>query len=100
MFVPGGSIHKDVIFADIRIYIPGATVRVAEHQGKQGFMISYSRGGAFEKDELVLMLSDLKADSAKWNNEGQYKESTVYKTRHNYGGSYKRAREYVAGTFI
>jgi hypothetical protein len=56
-------------------------------------MISHSREGAFEKDELVSMLSDLKADSAKWNNEGLYKESKVYKTRHNYGGSYKRARK-------
>jgi hypothetical protein len=92
LFVPGDSIHKDVIFADIEVYIPGATVRLAEHEGRHGFMILQSREATFGEDELVLMLSDLKADAANWNKEGgEYKKSMVYKSRHYHGGSYKRS---------
>ena len=98
-FVPGGSIHKDVIFADIGVYIEGAIVRLGEHQGKHGFMISHSREATFDKDELVLMLSDLKADTAEWNKQGEYKESTICRSRHRHGGSYLRRRK-QEGLFV
>ena len=73
------------------VYIPGATVRSADHQGQHGFVIEAPEAVAFERDELVSMLSDLKADTAKWNRKGAYKDSKVYKARHNHGGSYKRS---------
>jgi hypothetical protein len=90
-FVPRASIHEDVISADIEVYIPGANVRSTDHQGQHGFMIEAPEAVAFERDELVSMLSDLKADTAKWNQKGVYKDSKVYKARHNHGGSYKRS---------
>jgi hypothetical protein len=90
-FVPRALTHKDVISADIEVYIPGATVRSANHQGQHGFMIEAPKGVAFERDELVSMLSDLKADTATWSQEGAYKDSKVYKTRYNHGASYKRS---------
>jgi hypothetical protein len=91
LFVPGGSIHKEVIFADIEVYVPGATVRLAEHERRRGYMISQSKEATFGKDELVLMLSDLKADTVNWSKEGgEYKMSMVHKSRHYHGGSYKR----------
>jgi hypothetical protein len=84
LFIPGESIHEEVIIADIGVYISGATARTAEHEGRHGFMVSQSRESAFGEDELVLMISDLKADTANWNKEGgEYKKSMVYKSRHS-----------------
>ena len=91
-FVPRASIHKDVISADIQVYMPGATVRSADHQGQHGFMIEAAEAVGFERDELVSMLSDLKVDTATWNQKGAYKDSKVYKARRNHGKSYKRSR--------
>jgi hypothetical protein len=45
---------------------------------------------AFKKDKLISILSNLKVDTAKWDQKGVYKNSKVYKARNNYRGSYKR----------
>jgi hypothetical protein len=43
-------------------------------------------------NELILILNDLKVDTANWNKEkNKYKKSIIYKFRHYYSGFYKRS---------
>jgi len=60
-FVPGDGISREVIQADICRYLGNdALVRPGLHNGRQGYLIRAYRNLTSE------MISDLKADSARW----------------------------------
>ncbi|KAL2868528.1 putative transcription factor RfeG [Aspergillus lucknowensis] len=60
-FIPGDGISREVIQADICRYLGNdALVRPGNHNGRQGYFIRAYRNLTSE------MISDLKADSARW----------------------------------
>ncbi|KAI9812284.1 MAG: hypothetical protein M1827_004733 [Pycnora praestabilis] len=79
-FVPGEGIHREVIQADICRYLGNdALVRPHHHQGQTGFLITAYRNLTSE------MISDLKADSSRWNAERSQSQRGD-----GYGGSLMR----------
>ncbi|CRG87701.1 hypothetical protein PISL3812_04721 [Talaromyces islandicus] len=91
-FISGDGISREVIQADICRYLGNdALVKPGSHQGRQGYLIRAYRNLTSE------MIADLKADSARWEQEvarradmgysrASYASSSIHETRQQQGG--------------
>jgi len=72
-FIPGDGISREVIQADICRYLGNdALVRPGTHNGRAGYFIRAYRNLTTE------MIADLKADSARWEQEMNRRENMGY----------------------
>ncbi|KAL4896050.1 hypothetical protein BDV59DRAFT_126878 [Aspergillus ambiguus] len=72
-FIPGDGISREVIQADICRYLGNdALVRPGNHNGRQGFFIRAYRNLTTE------MIADLKADSARWEQDVLHRANQGY----------------------
>ncbi|KAF3407030.1 hypothetical protein DPV78_001578 [Talaromyces pinophilus] len=72
-FIPGDGISREVIQADICRYLGNdALVKPGTHQGRSGYLIRAYRNLTSE------MIADLKADSARWEQEVERRANMGY----------------------
>ena len=76
-WIPREEIAWEVISTDIQVYLPGASARQEERNGKPGYLVDASE---VPMEELRSMLSDLKADTLRWQAEGAVYETSEVKS--------------------
>ena len=87
--MPAEGISWGVIQTDLTVYLPGASVERQNGENGEGYMIQAVAG--VERDEIVAMLADLKADTKRFENEGgtDYSESQTRQSRYYYGSNFR-----------
>lgn len=95
-FIPGDGISREVIQADICRYLGNdALVKPGTHQGRSGYLIRAYRNLTSE------MIADLKADSARWEQEVERRANMGY-SRGTYVQDVRRSRSpnELSGSYV
>jgi hypothetical protein len=95
-FIPGDGISREVIQADICRYLGNdALVKPGTHQGRSGYLIRAYRNLTSE------MIADLKADSARWEQEVERRANMGY-SRGTYVKEARRPRSpnELSGSYV
>jgi hypothetical protein len=88
-WVPAEGISWSVIQTDLSVYLPSASVERQQGENGEGYLIKAVV--AVERQELIAMLVDLKADTKRFKNEGgmDYSKSHTRQSRYYYGSTYR-----------